>query len=239
MVIQWLSGILPLLSSTIAFVFAFLVLRRWYVGRRLHSLFWGIGLLFYGIGGAMEAYHSLIGWHPLVFRLWYLSGAVLVAAWLGQGTAFLLLKRRVAWTLCVVLIIGSVYAAYKVFTAQLDPTQMLSHELSGHAIITPGVRVLTPFFNLYGVILLAGGAVYSAWLFWRKRVLLHRVIGNLFIALGALSPAFGGALQRLGIPAVLYLSELIGVILIFIGFQYAIREPVRTVTPHVEQAPAG
>ncbi|MCX7853680.1 MAG: hypothetical protein N2383_12970 [Caldilineales bacterium] len=235
MVIQLLSGFLPLLSSIIAFIFAFLVLRRWYVGRRLHSLFWGIGLLFYGIGGAMEAYYGLLGWHPLVFRLWYLSGAVLVAAWLGQGTAFLLLKRRVAWALATLLIIGSVYAAYRVFTAQLDPTLMLRHELSGHAIVTPGVRVLTPFFNLYGVILLAGGAVYSAWLFWRKRVLLHRVVGNLFIAFGALSPAFGGALQRLGIPAVLYVSELIGVILIFIGFQYAIREPARTPTPQLER----
>jgi len=116
---------------------------------------------------------------------------------------------------------------------------MLSHELSGHAIVSPGVRVLTPFFNIYGVILLAGGAVYSAWLFWRKRVLLHRVIGNLFIALGALSPAFGGALQRLGVPAVLYVSELIGVILIFIGFQYAVREPARTTAPRLEQVSAG
>jgi len=236
MLLQWLSALLPLFSAVIAFVFAFLVLQRWYKGRRLHSLFWGIGLLFYGTGGAMEAYYGLLGWHPLVFRLWYLSGAVLVAAWLGQGTAFLLLKRRVAWILFAILAIGSVYAAYKVFTAQLDPTQMLSHELSGHAIVSPGVRVLTPFFNLYGVILLVGGAIYSAWLFWRKRVLLHRVIGNLFIALGALSPAFGGALQRFGIPSVLYLSELIGVILIFIGFQYAVREPARMAPSRLEQA---
>ncbi len=239
MFLTWLSGLLPLLSSVIAFIFAALVWQRWYQKRRLHNLFWGIGLLFYGIGGAMEAYYGLIGWHPLVFRLWYLSGAVLVAAWLGQGTAFLLLKRRVAWVLLAILTLGSVYAAYKVFTAQLDPMQMLGHELSGHAIVSPGVRVLTPFFNLYGVILLAGGAVYSAWLFWRKRVLLHRVLGNLFIALGALSPAFGGALQRLGIPAVLYLSELVGVILIFIGFQYAVREPARMAASQLEQASAG
>lgn len=239
MFLTWLSGLLPMLSSVIAFIFAVLVWQRWYQKRRLHNLFWGIGLLFYGIGGVMEAYYGLIGWHPLVFRLWYLSGAVLVAAWLGQGTAFLLLKRRVAWVLLAILTLGSVYAAYKVFTAQLDPTQMLGHELSGHAIVSPGVRVLTPFFNLYGVILLAGGAVYSAWLFWRKRVLLHRVVGNLFIALGALSPAFGGALQRLGIPAVLYLSELVGVILIFIGFQYAVREPARMAASQLEQASAG
>ena len=63
-------------------------------------------------------------------------------------------------------------------------------ELSGHAIVTPGVRTLTPIFNLYGTVTLVGGALYSAWIFWRKRVLLHRTIGNILIAVGALLPAF-------------------------------------------------
>jgi uncharacterized membrane protein HdeD (DUF308 family) len=104
-------------------------------------------------------------------------------------------------------------------------------ELSGHAITTPGVRVLTPFFNLYGTITLVGGALYSAWLFWRKRVLLHRTIGNLLIAAGALLPAFGGAFSRFGIPAALYLGEFFGVLLIFAGF-------IRATTPMGEKMQA-
>ncbi|RME83141.1 MAG: hypothetical protein D6775_08935 [Caldilineae bacterium] len=226
-----LLGILPLISSLVTFVFAYFVFKRWGQRRRLHLLFWGIGLIFYGIGGAMEAYYGLVGWHPWVFRLWYLFGAVLVAAWLGQGTAFLLLKRRVAWVLLVILSLGSLYAVFKVFTAELDPTLMLGSELSGHAIVTPGVRVLTPFFNIYGVVLLVGGAIYSAWLFWRKRVLLNRVVGNILIAAGAMSPAFGGAFQRAGIPYTLYIGELLGAVLMFIGFLYATQmvEPARQV----------
>ena len=219
-----LNGVLPLLSSIITFVFAFFVFRRWSYRHRLHLLFWGIGLVFYGIGGAMEAYYGLIGWHPLVFRLWYLFGAVLVAAWLGQGTAFLLMKKRTAWILFWILLIGSLYATFKVFTADLDPNLMIGGELSGHAITTPGVRVLTPFFNLYGVFLLVGGAIYSAWLFWRKRVLLHRTVGNIFIAVGALAPAFGGAFQRAGIPYTLYMGEFLGAVLMFLGFMIATRE---------------
>ena len=219
-----LNGVLPLLSSIITFVFAFFVFRRWSYRHRLHLLFWGIGLVFYGIGGAMEAYYGLIGWHPLVFRLWYLFGAVLVAAWLGQGTAFLLMKKRTAWILFWILLIGSLYATFKVFTADLDPSLMIGGELSGHAITTPGVRVLTPFFNLYGVFLLVGGAIYSAWLFWRKRVLLHRTVGNIFIAVGALAPAFGGAFQRAGVPYTLYVGEFIGAVLMFLGFMIATRE---------------
>lgn len=224
MTIKLLSGVLPLTSSLITFVFAYYVLSRWATRRRNHLLFWGIGLIFYGIGGAMEAYYGLIGWHPLVFRLWYLFGAVLVAAWLGQGTVFLLAKRKVAWTLFTLLALGSLYAVFKVFTAELDPSQMIGHELSGHAIVSGGVRVLTPFFNLYGLVMLVGGAAYSAWLFWRKRVLLNRVTGNILIALGALAPGFGGAFQRAGIPLALYLGELIGAVLMFIGFLYATQQ---------------
>ena len=69
---------------------------------------------------------------------------------------------------------------------------------------------------------LVGGALYSAWIFWRKRVLLHRTIGNILIAAGALLPAFGGTFSRFGVPGALYISELLGAILLFVGFLRAI-----------------
>jgi hypothetical protein len=51
-------------------------------------------MVFYGIGGFCEAYIGAFGWNSLIFRFWYLSGAILVAAWLGQGTVYLLARRR-------------------------------------------------------------------------------------------------------------------------------------------------
>jgi hypothetical protein len=127
------------------------------------------------------------------------------------------------------LVIASLYGAVRVFTAKLDPGLMTASihtgsELSGHAIVTPGVRVLTPFFNLYGTVTLVGGAAWSAWIFWRKRILLHRTIGNIFIALGATLPAFGGTFSRFGVPNALYIGELLGAVLMFIGF-------IRATTP--------
>jgi hypothetical protein len=123
----------------------------------------------------------------------------------------------------VILGTASAYAAIRIFGAELDPSLLTTSvhtgsELSGHAIVTPGIRTLTPFFNIYGVVTLVGGAVYSAWIFYRKRVLLHRTIGNILIAVGALAPAFGGAFSRFGISGALYIGELIGAILIFLGF---------------------
>jgi hypothetical protein len=181
----------------------------------------------YGLGGFCEAYTGAFGWSPTIFRLWYLFGAILVAAWLGQGTVYLLFRPKVAHSLMVLVVIASAYGAVRVFTAQLDPALLTTSvhtgaELSGHAITSPGVRILTPFFNLYGTIALVGGAVWSAFVFFRKRILLHRTIGSLLIAGGAILPAFGGTFSRMGLPNALYIGELLGVILIFLGYLRAV-----------------
>jgi len=226
-VISWL----PFLSAAVSFVFAALVFRRYARRRGLHLLLWGIGLVMYGIGSATEAYHTAFGWQPLAFRLWYLFGAMLVAAWLGQGTVYLLAPKSWAHAFMALLALSSIYGAARVFSAQLDPSLLPAGELSGRAIVTPGVRILTPFFNTYGSITLIGGAIYSAWIFWRKRILPHRAIGNVLIAVGAMAPAIGGLFSRFGFTGILYVSELVGAVLMFLGF-------LRATTPFKEPAPA-
>jgi hypothetical protein len=218
-----INVVLPFTSAAISFVLAFLLFRRYSVRRGPHLLLWGIGMVFYGLGGFAEGYFGVFGWNPLVFRIWYLAGAILVAAWLGQGTVYLLAPRRWANVLMIILALASAYAAVRVFGAELDPSLMTTSvhtgsELSGHAIVTGGVRGLTPIFNLYGTVTLVGGALYSAWIFWRKRVLLHRTIGNILIAAGAILPAFGGSFSRAGFSNALYVSELLGAILLLVGF---------------------
>lgn len=232
---------LPLSSALVSFVCAFFVFQRYLIRHGTHLLLWAIGMTFYGIGGFCEAYYGFFGWNSIIFRLWYLFGAILVAAWLGQGTVYLLAKARIAHFTMIILGLGSVYALVTVFGAQIDPALMTTSlhtgsELSGHAIITPGVRTLTPFFNLYGTVTLVGGALYSAWLFWRKRILLHRAIGNVLIATGAILPAFGGTFSRFGIPGALYISELLGAVLLFLGFLRATRPMNEKVKVSVQQS---
>jgi hypothetical protein len=229
----FINTFVPFISAIISFIFAFFVFNRYRKKGGAHLLLWGLGMTFYGIGGFCEAYFGALGWNPLVFRMWYLFGAILVAAWLGQGTVYLLAKRRWANITMVILGLGSLYATIRIFGAEIDPSFLTTSvhtgsELSGHAIVTPGIRTLTPLFNIYGVVTLVGGAVYSAWIFYRKRVLLHRTIGNILIAVGALAPAFGGSFSRFGVPGALYMGELIGAILMFAGF-------IRATTPMTEK----
>lgn len=83
------------------------------------------------------------------------------------------------------------------------------------------VRLTTPFFNIYGLLTLVGGAIYSAFLFWRKRVMPNRVIANVLIAAGALAIGFASTLTRLGYGEYLYLGELISAVMMFAGFRMA------------------
>ena len=94
------------------------------------------------------------------------------------------------------------------------------------------VRLTTPFFNIYGLLTLVGGAIYSAYLFWRKRVLPNRVLGNILIAAGALLIGTASTLTRLGYGQFLYLGELLSAILMFIGFRTAAK-------PQPNEAPQG
>jgi len=218
--------ILPFISTAITFVFAAVVLNRYWHGRRRHSLMWGLGLSLYGLGTLAEAYLA-IRWSPVVLRLWYLSGAMLTAAWLGQGTVYLLIRKpRVADSLAAGLLLISLVAAVLVFTAPLDASAFqlrvpVSTQYKELLARTGPMILLTILLNIYGTLTLVGGALWSAWLFRRKRVLPGRALGNVVIALGALFPAGAGTLIRLGLGDWLYASELAGAALMFLGFWLA------------------
>lgn len=86
--------LLPLLSSVLSFVFALFLLDQWLERRRPYQLVWTIGMVWYGISAGTEFWGGAFGWSEPVYRIWYLIGAVYVAAWLGLGTMFLLGRTR-------------------------------------------------------------------------------------------------------------------------------------------------
>ncbi len=229
---------IPFISTLVTFAFAAAVFVRYLRRRGPHLLVWTIGLIFYGIGTLSEV---ILGFtfSGLVLKLWYLSGAMLTAAWLGQGTVHLLVRRRgVASTLTLILTTVSLLAATLILLAPLTPaaasynvTQAISSQYKD-ILMRGGLTIaLTILLNIYGTLTLVGGAIYSAYIFWRKRVLFNRMIGNVLIAAGALAPAMAGSFVKLGLADVLYLSELIGVVLMYIGFLQATTVPATAAAP--------
>src|SRR5512136_2486464 len=110
---------LPFLSTLVTFTFAAAVFIRYLRRRGPHLLMWTIGLLFYGFGTLAEVLLAF-SFSGVALKLWYLSGAMLTAAWLGQGSVHLLIRRRgVAWTLTGILAAITVVAAALVMLSPL------------------------------------------------------------------------------------------------------------------------
>jgi hypothetical protein len=71
--------------------------------------------------------------------------------------------------------------------------------------------------NLYGFVFLFGGAVYSAIRYFAVEKGRARFLGIL-IAIGALLPGIGGSFTRFGYVEVLYVTGLIGLSFIYLGY---------------------
>jgi hypothetical protein len=225
-----LNLILPFISTAIMAVFTIWVLQKFVTRRKAHFLFWGLGLAMFGTGSFAEAYLAL-DWNRWVFFSWYLFGAALNAGWIGHGTLYLLVRKRWVHVITAILVVGSVIATIMMlqtmplldasnFTTNLPISEQYS-EIFPSVSEGAAVRLTTPFFNIYGLVTLVGGAIYSSYLFWRKRVMPNRVIGNVLIAAGALSIGVASSMTRFGMGAYLYLGELIAAGLMFGGFVLA------------------
>ena len=227
---------LPILTTLVAAFFATEVLRRYATKRGLHLLWWGIGMITYGVGTITESLTTLAGWHEPLFRAWYITGALLGGAPLAQGTVYLLLRRRVADRLAAALVAVVAAAAVCVLLTPIDHAAVEPYRLSGKVMEWQWVRLFSPFINLYAVTFLIGGAIVSALRYRTVPEQRGKYLGNIAIALGAILPGIGGAFTRFGHVEVLYVTELVGLLTIYLGYRLNVRSsmPVAAAT-----SPAG
>ncbi|HXG43980.1 MAG TPA: hypothetical protein VNJ71_04390 [Gemmatimonadales bacterium] len=224
---------IPIATTVLALAFAAVLFRRHRERGGRHLLWWAAGMLTYAAGTITESVTTLWGWHPATFRAWYITGALLGGAPLAQGTAYLLLSRRTADGLAAALVAAVAFGAVCVLLAPLDLDLVEPHRLSGKVLAWRWVRLISPFINLYALILLVGGAAVSAWRYRRRRETRHRAVANVYIAVGALLPGIGGTFTRFGHTEVLYVTEFVGLVLIYAGYRLSVAPGLGSPAPAV------
>ncbi len=123
---ELLHWLLPLCSSMLSFVFAALLLRQWIQRRRPHQVVWGFGLVWYGIAAGTEVLGYGFGWTDALFRGWYLFGAIMVAAYLGAGTVYLLRGTHFGYLVALGVLVGAVPAIARGFSLARDAQTSLA-----------------------------------------------------------------------------------------------------------------
>ena len=161
---------LPVMTTILSIIFAFKIFDRYrkrnFTGQ--HLLWWSIGVIVYGMGTFAEGFITIFGWNPVIFKFWYIVGALLGGAPLAQGTVWFLLKENTAKKLTYALVLVVSIAAILVSLSPINYELVNPHLPTGKVLVWQWTRLFSPFINLYAVIFLVGGAVLSAWRF-RKR----------------------------------------------------------------------
>lgn len=227
---------LPLATTVISAVFCVVIFRR-YKQRKsgLHLLWWGIGIVTYGLGTALESAITLSGNTVALNKAWYIAGALLGGYPLAQGSVFLLLSRRTARVLTGVTLPLIVVVSVFVLLSPVNLDRLELHRPSGAILGWQWVRLFTPFINIYAFIFLVGGAILSAVRYARQTGGANgtRAIGNALIAFGAILPGIGGSFAKAGKVEALYIGEFVGILFIWAGYTMCVRDNALATHPTI------
>lgn len=210
---------IPIATTLVALAFTGILFRRWRRRGGTHHLWWALGTLTYAAGTITESATTLFGWDPVVFRLWYISGALLGGAPLAQGAVYLHLPRKAANALSVALVTVVTVASICVVLSPLQLNLVEPYHLTGKVFAWQWVRTFSPFVNVYAFVFLVGGAIKSAVFYRRRAETRNRFLGNVYIAIGSLLPGIGGTFTRFGHTEVLYVTEFVGLVILYYGFR--------------------
>jgi hypothetical protein len=218
-----LDALLPLCAALVALAFAYLLLRSLLRRPSGEKVLWGIGFVLFAVAAGAEAVAQRSGWSPALFRTYYLAGAVLTVAYLGAGSAWLVLPKRARDVLLGGLAVATVAALVTVVLTPVDAATLAAtahgrppsnHALVGHAFLWAVA------LNTFGSAFLVGGSLYSI-------VRRRRVRPNLWIGGGAIVVGLATGLSRAGSYEFVYVGELLGIALMFAGFALVGRQQPR------------
>jgi len=217
---QNITHYIPILTTIISFSFTSVLYKHWrYKPEAKYLMWWTIGACCFGIGTLTESINALAGWSVLNMKAWYISGALLGAFPLAQGTVYLLLKKKTADILTWFFIVYIAVASIAIIFAPVDMSIVDPTRLTGKVMMWAWARMFSILPNTYALIFLVGGAAWSAIQYARKKGSGNRVLGNWLIAIGGLLPGIGGSFTRLGYVEVLFVTEFIGILLIWAGYR--------------------
>lgn len=217
---QNITHYIPIFTTAFSVFFFVQLYRHWQrKPDAKYLMWWTIGVFFFGLGTLTESINALIGWSVANMKAWYIAGALLGAFPLAQGTVYLLLKKKTADILSWFFIVYIAVASVAIALAPVDMSLVDPNTLTGKVMTWTWARLFSILPNMYALVFLVGGASWSAIQYAKKQNSGSRVLGNWLIAIGALLPGIGGSFTRFGHVEVLFVTEFIGLVLIWAGYR--------------------
>jgi hypothetical protein len=173
---------------------------------------WAIGFALFTVATACLWYGAWRGWSDGVFRLYYLTGGILVVPYLAVGELLLVAPGRRATRLVTATMLWITFAATAaVLAADVNQAQLASAGATppNGAMGGPWTTILAAVLNTAGTLVLLAGSLLSA----RRR----RDPRPLLVAAGVAVIALASTATRLDVYALFALGQALGIVMILIG----------------------
>jgi hypothetical protein len=181
-------------------------------GRRPPLIAWTIGFALFTAATLALLDGAARGWSDVPFRIYYLTGGILVVAYLAVGELLLVLPGRTVTRLVAATMLFVTFASTAaVLAARVDAGELARAGATppNGAIKGPWTTVLAIALNSSGTVVLLGGSILSA----RRR----RDLRPLLVAAGVGVIALASSATRLGSYTLFALAQAVGVTLILLG----------------------
>jgi hypothetical protein len=200
-----------LVSTIISLIFAVWIFERYVKDKKPKNLFWGVGLLFMTIAFLNMFYAQYYSWNVYLYKLYNYSSTILVLL-LGLGTIYLFNNKKfIRYSLIYSILVIIIFTIVN-FSASINAAILQSSTANAMPTYVTGIGML---LVIPGAIALIVGAFYSA---YRLRHTKNAIVYNSLIGLGALVFSAVGSAALVNNYALYYSGQMIGVILMFLGF---------------------
>jgi hypothetical protein len=213
----------PLIVVVVNAVFGSIVLRQYLQRRRPHQLVWTVALALGCLAGAFYVLFLGFGHDAALFKLYYICGGLLMAAYLGLGSIYLHAPRRFADTVAACLVAASIVGIALLISTGTDPGRLDEAARTvgpgTNALLSGPWKVFVAVLNTFGALAVIGGAAYSGWQTVRRGAPINFLWANILIAAGTFLAALAGAAADQGTFAgSFWLVLTSGFVVLFIGF---------------------
>jgi len=222
-------------AALVAFAFALITFDRWQLRGQSHDLAWTIAMILFAVGSLAFWWAETTGWTLFIFRIFFVSGAVLNVAWLALGTIYLLTSKTTGDRVRKYLTSLSTFSIGVVLIAPAKREIVDGEFPSARQLFGVAPRVLAAVGSGIPALIIIFGALWSTFRVLRKvtptmsqknvRIVYspkRLALGNVLVATGTIVLSASGSFAgRLGKDRAFAITLLIGVCILFSGFLVA------------------
>jgi hypothetical protein len=222
-------------AALVAFAFALITFDRWQLRGQSHDLAWTIAMILFAVGSLALWWAETTGWTLFIFRIFFVSGAVLNVAWLALGTIYLLTSKTTGDRVRKYLTSLSTFSIGVVLIAPAKREIVDGEFPSARELFGVAPRVLAAVGSGVPALIIIFGALWSTFRVLRKvtptmsqknvRIVYspkRLALGNVLVATGTIVLSASGSFAgRLSKDRAFAITLLIGVCILFSGFLVA------------------